>query len=113
MPPLRRQLRHQLHRPHRRRAPLRGRTEPAAFLDLGIYGIPQRIKDGDERFDTVTRVRRFEERVRDLGDRQFMLLRNHGTLAAASTAAGSSRPPASPWTTRGSRPESCAMAPIS
>ncbi len=47
--------------------PYRGEPQTAAFLDLGIYGIPQRIKDGDERFDTVTRVRRFEERVRSLG----------------------------------------------
>ncbi|MGB5222207.1 MAG: hypothetical protein WBN60_14310, partial [Polyangiales bacterium] len=44
-----------------------GEPQTAAFLDLGIYGIPQRIKDGEERFDTVTRVRRFEERVRSLG----------------------------------------------
>jgi delta24-sterol reductase len=44
-----------------------GQSESAVFLDLGLYGIPQRIKDGEERFDTVTRVRRFEERVRSLG----------------------------------------------
>jgi len=47
--------------------PYRGEPETAAFLDLGIYGIPQRIKDGEEHFDTVTRVRKFEERVRALG----------------------------------------------
>jgi delta24-sterol reductase len=47
--------------------PYRGEPETAAFLDLGIYGIPQRIKDGEEQFDTVTRVRKFEERVRALG----------------------------------------------
>ncbi|MGB5348236.1 MAG: FAD-binding oxidoreductase [Polyangiales bacterium] len=47
--------------------PYSGKPETAAFLDLGIYGIPQRIKDGDERFDTVTRVRGFEQRVRELG----------------------------------------------
>jgi delta24-sterol reductase len=47
--------------------PYGGTPETAAFLDLGIYGIPQRIKDGDERFDTVTRVRRFEKRVREIG----------------------------------------------
>ena len=47
--------------------PYGGKPETEAFLDLGIYGIPQRIRDGDERFDTVTRVRRFEERVRNVG----------------------------------------------
>ena len=47
--------------------PYGGAPETAAFLDLGIYGIPQRIKDGDERFDTVTRVRRFENRIREAG----------------------------------------------
>jgi len=47
--------------------PYGGKPETAAFLDLGIYGIPQRIQDGDQRFDTVTRVRRFEERVRQIG----------------------------------------------
>lgn len=47
--------------------PYSGRPEARAFLDLGIYGIPQRIKDGVEDFDTVTRVRRFEARVRELG----------------------------------------------
>jgi delta24-sterol reductase len=47
--------------------PYAGAPEVGAFLDIGIYGIPQRIKDGEERFDTVTRVRRFEERVRELG----------------------------------------------
>ena len=70
--------------------PYSGKPETAAFLDLGIYGIPQRIKDGDERFDTVTRVRRFEERVRDLGgflhtycdvfstEAEFMEMFDHG-----------------------------------
>jgi delta24-sterol reductase len=53
--------------PGRHGKPYRGQPETAAFLDLGLYGIPQRIKDGDERFDTVTRVRRFEQRVRELG----------------------------------------------
>jgi delta24-sterol reductase len=47
--------------------PYGGEPEVGTFLDLGIYGIPQRIKDGDQRFDTVTRVRRFESRVRELG----------------------------------------------
>ncbi|MBW1758432.1 MAG: FAD-binding oxidoreductase [Deltaproteobacteria bacterium] len=44
-----------------------GRPEMGAYLDIGIYGIPQRIKDGDERFDTVTRVRKLEREVRSLG----------------------------------------------
>ena len=47
--------------------PYTGKPEVGTFLDIGIYGIPQRIKDGDERFDTVTRVRRFEKRVREIG----------------------------------------------
>ncbi len=47
--------------------PYPGEPEVGAFLDLGIYGIPQRIRDGDSRFDTVSRVRRFEQRVRELG----------------------------------------------
>jgi delta24-sterol reductase len=47
--------------------PYGGTPETTAFLDIGIYGIPQRIKNGDERFDTVTRVRRIEARVRELG----------------------------------------------
>ena len=47
--------------------PYGGESETGVFLDLGIYGIPQRIKDGDERFDTVTRVRNFEKRARELG----------------------------------------------
>ena len=53
--------------PGNRAKPYCGEPQTAAFLDLGIYGIPQRIKDGDEHFDTVTRVRRLEERVRSLG----------------------------------------------
>ena len=53
--------------PGNRGKPYSGQPETAAFLDLGIYGVPQRVKDGDERFDTVTRVRRFENRVRALG----------------------------------------------
>lgn len=47
--------------------PYSGAPETATFLDLGIYGIPERIRCGDERFDTVTRVRRLERRVRELG----------------------------------------------
>ena len=44
-----------------------GAPETATFLDLGIYGIPERIRRGDERFDTVTRVRRLERWVRERG----------------------------------------------
>lgn len=47
--------------------PYTGAPEVGAFLDIGIYGIPQQIKDGEERFDTVSRVRRFEAEVRELG----------------------------------------------
>jgi delta24-sterol reductase len=53
--------------PGKHGTPYSGTPEVRAFLDLGIYGIPQRIRDGDDRFDTVTRVRRFEARVRELG----------------------------------------------
>lgn len=54
-------------RPGNHGTPYSGNPETAAFLDLGIYGIPQRIRNGDERFDTVTRVRRFEQHVREIG----------------------------------------------
>ena len=47
--------------------PYSGQAETEAFLDIGIYGIPQRIKDGEERFDTVTRVRKLERKVHSLG----------------------------------------------
>ena len=47
--------------------PYSGTPEVGAFLDIGIYGIPQRIQDGDEQFDTVTRVRRIEDHVRKMG----------------------------------------------
>ncbi len=47
--------------------PYDGRAETRTFLDLGIYGIPRRIKEGEQRFDTVTRVRSLEKRVRELG----------------------------------------------
>ena len=44
-----------------------GETETAVFLDLGIYGFPQRVRDGDEKFPAVTRVRELERKVRSIG----------------------------------------------
>lgn len=54
-------------RPGNRRKPYSGHPEHATFLDLGIYGFPQRIKDGDERFPTVSKVRALERKVRSMG----------------------------------------------
>jgi hypothetical protein len=53
--------------PSNRGKPYSGRPETGPFLDLGIYGIPQRIKEGDTRFPTVTKVRKLEQKVRSLG----------------------------------------------
>lgn len=47
--------------------PYGGTPEVGAFLDIGIYGVPQRILNGDPKFDAVTRVRRLEEHVRKMG----------------------------------------------
>jgi delta24-sterol reductase len=44
-----------------------GQAESGTFIDIGVYGFPQRIKDGEERFPTVTKVRRFDQKVRSLG----------------------------------------------
>lgn len=44
-----------------------GKPQTQAYLDIGIYGIPQRVKDGDEKFPAVTKVRKLEEKVRSLG----------------------------------------------
>ena len=53
--------------PQNRGRPYSGTTESMAFLDIGVYGFPQRIKDGEERFPTVTRVRELEQKARSLG----------------------------------------------
>jgi hypothetical protein len=53
--------------PKNRGKPYSGWAEIRPFLDIGIYGIPQRIKDGDERFSTVTKARRLEQKVRSVG----------------------------------------------
>ena len=44
-----------------------GKAESTAFLDIGIYGFPQRVRDGDEQFPAVTRVRELEQKARSLG----------------------------------------------
>ena len=54
-------------RPGNRKKPYSGRAEAAVFLDLGIYGFPKRVKDGDERFPTVSKVRALERKVRSIG----------------------------------------------
>jgi delta24-sterol reductase len=53
--------------PSNRGTPYSGRTETAAFLDIGVYGFPQRVKDGDERYPAVTKVRALEQKARSLG----------------------------------------------
>ena len=44
-----------------------GKAETTPFLDIGIYGFPQRVRDGDERFPAVTRVRELEQKARAMG----------------------------------------------
>ncbi len=80
--------------PANRGKPHSGRTETMPFLDIGIYGIPQRIREGDERFPTVTRVRELEREVRSLGgflhtycdvfstEREFEEMFDHGLWKA-------------------------------
>jgi delta24-sterol reductase len=53
--------------PKNRGKPYSGTSETSAFLDIGVYGFPQRIKDGDPRFPTVTKVRALEAKARSLG----------------------------------------------
>ena len=53
--------------PSNRGMPYSGRTESAAFLDIGVYGFPQRVKDGDEQYPAVTKVRALEQKARSLG----------------------------------------------
>lgn len=53
--------------PENRGRPYSGTPEAAAFLDIGVYGFPARIKGGDERFPTVTKVRALEKKARSLG----------------------------------------------
>jgi hypothetical protein len=53
--------------PGNRGTPYSGRTETAAFLDIGVYGFPQRVKDGDEQYPAVTKVRALEQKARSLG----------------------------------------------
>lgn len=44
-----------------------GQTETTTFLDIGVYGFPQRVRDGDPRFPAVTRVRELERKIRKVG----------------------------------------------
>ena len=53
--------------PHNRGMPYSGRAETAAFLDIGVYGFPRRVKDGDEQYPAVTKVRALEHKARSLG----------------------------------------------
>ncbi|MGB5703543.1 MAG: FAD-binding protein [Polyangiales bacterium] len=54
-------------RPSNRGRPYSGQAESEIYLDLGIYGFPQRVKDGDDRFPAVTKVRALERKARALG----------------------------------------------
>jgi len=53
--------------PQNRGKPYSGTPETAAFLDIGVYGFPQRVRDGDEQFPAVTRVRELERKARSIG----------------------------------------------
>jgi delta24-sterol reductase len=53
--------------PANRAKPYSGKAETAIYLDLGIYGFPRRILEGDARFPTVTKVRALERKVRSSG----------------------------------------------
>ena len=76
--------------PQNRAKPYSGRTETGTFLDIGIYGVPRRIKNGDDHFPTVTKVRQLEHKVRSLGgflhtycdvcsdEREFQEMFDHG-----------------------------------
>ena len=53
--------------PDNRGKPYSGKAETGAFLDIGVYGLPQRVRDGDPQFPAVTRVRALERKARALG----------------------------------------------
>ena len=53
--------------PANRGEPYSGTAESTVFLDIGVYGFPQRVKDGEERFPTVTKVRELEQKARSVG----------------------------------------------
>ncbi|MGD8607831.1 MAG: FAD-binding oxidoreductase [Myxococcales bacterium] len=53
--------------PANRGKPYSGTTETETYLDLGIYGFPREIREGEERFPTVTKVRALERKARALG----------------------------------------------
>jgi delta24-sterol reductase len=53
--------------PANRGKPYSGRAETGTFLDIGVYGFPQRVREGDEHFPAVTKVRRLEQKARALG----------------------------------------------
>jgi delta24-sterol reductase len=47
--------------------PWDGEVREARYINLGIYGPPRAIREGDPRYPTVTRVRGIEARIRELG----------------------------------------------
>ncbi len=47
--------------------PWDGKVRTARMLNMGIYGEPKAIREGDLQYPTVTRVRQLEARVRELG----------------------------------------------
>ena len=53
--------------PGRHGAPWDGEARSALYLNLGIYGPPKAIREGDLRYPTVTEVRRLEAMIRERG----------------------------------------------
>ena len=53
--------------PENRGKPYSGNAETRVFLDIGVYGFPRRVRDGDVRFPAVTKVRALERKARSLG----------------------------------------------
>lgn len=47
--------------------PWDGEERSALYLNLGIYGTPRAVRDGDLRYPTVTKVREIEAMVRERG----------------------------------------------
>ncbi len=76
--------------PENRGQPFDGEPATTAFLDIGVYGFPKRVQEGEEQFPAVTKVRRLEEKARRLGgflhtycdvfstEDEFMQMFDHG-----------------------------------
>lgn len=47
--------------------PWDGEVREQMYMNLGIYGIPKAIREGDTRYPTVTKVREMEGMIRDRG----------------------------------------------